>query len=408
MVRAKHYLAIIAALALVMTAIFSVAGVTAAAEGKTIDGDFLKEEYIADGRDNITINSDGSWTVTGDFALSPYLIFDYAQVQPLVQTFITNVPVKITFLDRDPNGTEADPGYGDHWVGLYDNWVGPQDFPAGEYDRTDDMSGIWKWNTDPAHQDPAWGNTGTVAVRAIYFEFHPNTSVNATIKALKLNGSGYTSYAPEGEEGGDTTPTEAPVVTTKDLAPKDIEAWKDAPTSDSHITVKLDGEALVFGNTGGAQTWPGGSATYSEPIIVAKDDIADTAIAYDFATSNGATNIYLFFGPSTPEDFAADECYISLTDKVTGSADFEGAKAGEVKLSDLGLPEKAYNENGDLVITGVKVCAVGAESDEIVRLNKLELVTTKGGAPIDEDPTATTTTTAGDETTTTTAAAGTT
>ncbi|MBQ9413543.1 MAG: S-layer homology domain-containing protein, partial [Clostridia bacterium] len=192
--------ACLCSVALLIGMLSVMAVVTPVAAAKTVDGNFLKAEYIIEGRDNVTINSNGSWTVKGDFALAPYLIFDYTKAQPLVQEFTTNVPLEITFLDSDPNGV-----YGDHWVGLYENWVGPQYFPAGSHDRTDNFSGIWNWCV----QNCGWKNTGTAAVRAIYFEFDSYISnVNATIYALQLTGSySYTSYAPEGGEGGTTTTT---------------------------------------------------------------------------------------------------------------------------------------------------------------------------------------------------------
>ena len=173
----------------------------------------MSEEYIAEGRENITINADGSWTITGPIALAPNVTIDYTSGANLLQYFNTATPMKITFLDRDPDGV-----YGDHWIGLYDNWVGPQYFPAGETDRTDNMAGVWNWNV----ANNGWKNTGKATIRAIYFEFESNAGINVTLYNLDMDTTVVggeelttTTEAPTTTTEAPTTTTEAPTTTTE-------------------------------------------------------------------------------------------------------------------------------------------------------------------------------------------------
>ena len=138
--------------------------------------DFLQERFIAEGRDNITIHEDGSWTVTGNFALAPYLTYDYTTLQYVSLDFTADVPVKITFCDEDPNGE-----YDTHWIGLYDNWKGPEYFPAGTFDEVQSILGIYNWCIANAN----WGNKNGVAnVRAVYVEF--NGTGTATFRDMRM------------------------------------------------------------------------------------------------------------------------------------------------------------------------------------------------------------------------------
>ncbi len=117
---------------------------------------FLQEAYIAENRQNVTINADGSWTVTGNFALAPHLTYDYSVYQYIALKMSSDVGVKITFMD-DSDGQQR-------WIGLYDNWVGPQYFPAGYFSEVHSIKGIYDWSIANA----GWGHKNNQAkVRAI-------------------------------------------------------------------------------------------------------------------------------------------------------------------------------------------------------------------------------------------------
>ena len=79
------------------------------------DFDFLKTEYLVEGAENVTVNADGSWAVSGDFVLAPKAKLDYTQALSLVQQFSTNVPVEITVLD---NANQT------HFINLSESFLG--------------------------------------------------------------------------------------------------------------------------------------------------------------------------------------------------------------------------------------------------------------------------------------------
>ncbi|MBQ4617623.1 MAG: hypothetical protein IJB27_04535, partial [Clostridia bacterium] len=191
---------------------------------------FLQEAYIAENRQNVTINADGTWTVTGNFALAPNVQFDYTQYQYIVQNFTSDVELSITYLDRDPNGV-----YGDHWVNLYNNWVGPNYYPVGGYNSVDSIKGIYDWNI----ANNGWANQNNMATaRAIYVEF--NGTGTATFKALGLSKTVETTQAkvttqtklpPTETSATTTTTTEAPTTTTTTKVTTTTTTTTKAPTT---------------------------------------------------------------------------------------------------------------------------------------------------------------------------------
>ncbi|MBQ7670054.1 MAG: dockerin type I repeat-containing protein [Clostridia bacterium] len=377
MVHAKHLVAVMAALALLMTAIFSVVGTVSVAEN-AFELDFLDETTIAEGSENVTVNGDGSWSVTGNFALAPNLEFDYTKTVNIVQKFTSDVPVKITLLDRDPDGV-----YGDHWIGLYDNFVGPEYYPAGSYDRTDNLSGIWTWNV----KNSGWKNSGKATVRAIYVEFQGNPT--ATFNDLRLYTPATTTTTP-----APTTTTTAPTQprytweNTASLIPLDTSKWSNIPVGGSDIIVTTSGNSLIFGNTAG--NWPSAYTIYDKKFVVTQ---AKTAIEYDFVAT-GETNIYLFFGDSIPvEGSWQNDQFYSLT-----GGDVSGTRSGTIYLEDINLPAGAFDENGNVVISSIKIFAIGGASNNLVQVNKLnllydtvEIATTTTEAPTTTEPATTTT-----------------
>ncbi|MBQ7670052.1 MAG: dockerin type I repeat-containing protein [Clostridia bacterium] len=381
--KARHLLAVIAALALLMTAVFSVMGTASVAVAEDDTYNFLKQEYIAEGEENVTINEDGTWTATGNFALAPNVTIDYTTFKYIFQFFTTTGPVKITLLDRDPNEN----GYGDHWIGLYDNFVGDQYYPVGTYERIDSIEGIYNWNI----QYSGWKNKGNATIRAIYFEFE-NLPSTITLTNFRISGKPYV-------ETTTTAPTQPRYTwdSSKNLTPFDASAWKNIGAGDSDITVNVSNNVLVFGNTNGQ--WPCAYVDYTDPLVVSP---ADTAIEYDVAAI-GESNIYLFFGEATPLHYQ-NGCYLSLNKAIAGTtADFTGSYSGTLYFEDLTFPEGALDQNGNVVITGIKVFAISGEaSSDVVRINKMNMLYNKDSSQSSATTAATTTTVATLPTTTNT------
>ena len=139
--------------------------------------DLLVESYIVEGAENVTVNSDGSWTVTGNITLLPNVTFDYDVFAWLAQTLTADAEVSITVLDMDPNGL-----YGTNWITLYSLWGDSNAYPAGIHDRIDSIKDVYDFNVEYS----GWGNTGTATFRAIYIE--PVGTV--TLNTLELRTSG--------------------------------------------------------------------------------------------------------------------------------------------------------------------------------------------------------------------------
>ncbi len=124
--------------------------------------DLMLESYIVDGAQNVTVNSDGSWTITGSIVLAPQVTFNYNEYAYLAQMLTANAEVKITLLDRDPDGM-----YSEHWIDLYSAWGNASNYyPTGTYDSVDSIKEVYDWNVETS----GWGNTGTATVRAIYID----------------------------------------------------------------------------------------------------------------------------------------------------------------------------------------------------------------------------------------------
>ena len=150
----------------------SVSGGKVTIQGGYDGWNFMQEQLIVEGNENVTVNADGSWTITGYMALAPRFTFNYAEYQYIAQWVESTKGVKIKFLDRDPlfdDGCEQDwngdgNGYGQNEFYLYAQWVGPDAYPAGTYKETNGIKGVFDWCTANA----GWGNTGSATARAIY------------------------------------------------------------------------------------------------------------------------------------------------------------------------------------------------------------------------------------------------
>ncbi|MGN0171898.1 MAG: cohesin domain-containing protein [Acutalibacteraceae bacterium] len=175
---------------------------TTAPEPQLVTEWLLKEEYITSGRENVTINADGTWTVTGPVQLTPNVAYDYNELPYLSQSFSCGVPYKIVINDTPNN----------HEIGLYANWFGPDYFPAGTYISTfsgsaDSMKGVYDWNI--AHG--GWANTnGKANITTIDITLDGNGSLK--ISSLALCSEAVVVSAPSAE--GTTTTDEETTTTT--------------------------------------------------------------------------------------------------------------------------------------------------------------------------------------------------
>ncbi|MBE6763278.1 MAG: hypothetical protein E7553_02835 [Ruminococcaceae bacterium] len=138
---------------------------------------FLQEAFLESGQENVSIDENGVWSVTGDFTLSPDFTMNYNDWSCIAQKFTTNTPVKITLVDNDPLGV-----YGKHEIGLYDNFVGPQYYPAKAYDQVNSILGIYSWNI----KNSGWKNTGVATIDQVIVHFETSENVAATFTSLYM------------------------------------------------------------------------------------------------------------------------------------------------------------------------------------------------------------------------------
>ena len=214
-----------------------------------------------------------------------------------------------------------------------------------------------------------------------------STSSTETTTTGSTGSEQTTGTTETGETAELTTTTEAPEVKTPILS-MDKNDWAELPDTGANPAGSLviengaDG-ALVFYNTNGG--YPCAGYVPAEGITF---DPAEARLEYDL-TVEDKTNIFLFFGGSTPSEFK-DNQFLSLNRLFEGAnvnedGDLVGDGTplrGTVSLKDV-LPQEALNEDGTATITGVKVFAIGA-ADKKVTIRTLNLVTK--GEPITTQP----------------------
>ncbi len=171
-----------------------------------------------------------------------------------------------------------------------------------------------------------------------------------------------------------STPAE-PAVT--DIISYDPAKWD---YDDAVMTMKADENgALTLCNLN--NQWPDAQYAAVESVYA---PYQDTELVYDFSTDLGvATSILLFFDGATPSA-STEGKYIKINTNLgvtTNSAeDIVGGQdcQGSVKLSDLNIPETAIDDNGNVLISGVKIYAAGVMLN-YVTVRQLALST--NGAP---------------------------
>ncbi|MBQ9413667.1 MAG: hypothetical protein IJU16_00910 [Clostridia bacterium] len=314
------------------------------------DGDFLQQKYIAEHAENIKINADGTWTVTGNFALAPYYTFEYGTVKNIDLQFETDVPVSITLLDRDPNGTLEQGGYGDHWINLYANWVGTNYFPAGANNWQTTINGIWNWSIANAN----WKNTGTATARAIYVTFE-STPVNATFKAFRL-------YADPTTTEEETTTTEEVTTTTEEVTTtteavttttEEVTTTTEAPTTTTEAATTTTEEVTttteeVTTTTAEETTTTEAPTTTTEAATTTTEEVTTTTEAATTTTEEVTTTTEAV--TTTTEEVTTTTEDITTT-TAAPQPDNKQSLLKEIYLAE-GAENVTINEDGSWTVTG--------------------------------------------------------
>ncbi len=358
----KKALSIVLSVAMLMTVAFSAFVMPASAEeAHTLE--MMNEAWIAEGRENVTVNEDGTWTVTGNIGIAPdpAPTLDYTVYYNIIQKFdVVGGGVKVTVLDRDPNGA-----YEDHWINLYGQWEGPELFPEGSHDRTDSIQGVFNWCIN----NLGWGNTNNLfTVRGIYIE--PEAGATVTLKSLAFNDRIY-----DYQIGSETPTFEYDNQTL--IAPKDADIWEQIPAMGSMVHITFDTLKLVLGNT--AASYPCVYLDYLNPYVINEESM----IYADFSVAAGAkTTVYLFFGQADCNNF--DNGAYGVVHYEKGVEVTAGNYKGYVNIADILPTDEAaraacYNADGDLTITGIKIFATSEEGkgalDPAVTIRNLDLLT---------------------------------
>lgn len=175
-------------------------------------------------------------------------------------------------------------------------------------------------------------------------------------------------------------------------------------TSGGTIAVSKDGDSFVFEAT---NEWP--SAFYvDEANWLTFNTADDLYLYYDFEVVAGATNVIVYFAGQDPMSQANMGTFVCLNGIIdpsyvgpTGDAVTDlpvGKYVGKVGINDMGYGVEYMNDEGDMIVSGCKVFAVGAGSKVVV--NELTIGGPREGG--DEEKEDTTSTTKKDDTKATT------
>ncbi len=359
----KKALSIVLSVAMLMTALAAMFVTPVSAAGLTDPIiELMNPDYIVEGAENVTVNADGTWTITGPFAMRCDINYDVNVVQNIKQNLTTNTPVKITVYDQPY----------DKWLGLYDNWIGDSHYPVGTYNDNNGMYGIYNWNVDKAGWDSSVFTNGA-NVSAIYFEFDGTEGIEMTLKDLYLNDG---TLKPDIIDFG---PAEFEYDTTYDLTFKTAsDMWSPIPVFGSRPIVNVTDDALTIGNT--AANYPSAYIDFDEPVVINEEAM----VHCDFDVHDKSkTTIYLFFGEATCNEF--DNGAYGVVHNALGAEIGYGKYSGYISVKDF-LPTDpdalaaCYNADGELVVTGIKIFATSATEaavDPAITLRTLELCYTE-------------------------------
>jgi len=287
---------------------------------------------------------------------------------------------------NDSNNNKWIGGASDYCTTFNEGATDYEKIPAGTYSTTLNLTGAYTWNGDPL---PA-----NAEIVQVIFIAEEATTITVT-KCQITDGIIDVDLNSRGDVSG----------LTWDKTVNLIEgAWTDcpAPNADdpqSSVTVTKTDDGVVFGNTNGM--WPAAAYTFDEPIVV--NDSA--ALELDFTvTAGSATTIYVFFGPSTPSSFG-DGAYLWVavpSDIMTtdlGPGNYKGVIFLEDTLKktigNLDAIDKCKDENGNYVITGVKVFGTNnnGKTENAVTMRKFNLLSLADDVPPPETTAPTTGTT---------------
>lgn len=278
---------------------------------------------------------------------------------------VINSTAKFDIAFYDPNNSKWMFGAGDFCYNFNETLSPSNPLPAGDYNAKFMLTGAYTWTGDPL---PA-----NAVVKSITFIAREPGTITVSkcqmtdgIADIDLNSRGTVNldgWTSTNLIAGEYVDTPAPSA--------------EDPQSSIKVTKNDDG-SVTYGNTN-AQ-YPAAAYTFATPIVAN----AGAALELDFNVAAGMkTAIYVYMGPCTPSEFG-EGAYIWVAnpdDILTTDLD-SGNYKGVIFLEDtinktigkLEAVDKCKNENGEYVINGIKVYAIGGPTDNAVTVNKLNLV----------------------------------
>lgn len=190
------------------------------------------------------------------------------------------------------------------------------------------------------------------------------------------------------------------------ILPKNASDFEAANTANGTISVSKDGDSFVFeANT----EWP--SAYYvAEDNWLYFNTADDLYLYYDFEVVSGATNVLVYFAGQNPKEMAAMGTFLCINGLIdpsyvgpTGDAVVDlpvGKYSGKVAINDMGYGPEFMDDEGNMLVSGCKIFAVGENSKVVV--NELCIGGPRGGEEEDKKDEESTTTTKKDDTKATT------
>ncbi len=143
---------------------------------------------------------------------------------------------------------------------------------------------------------------------------------------------------------------------------------------ETNAAAATENGAQVLYKSGGADsgTWPAADYIFTNPITV---DPASMALAYDYTLeTNGKVNIILFFNGATPTTGTSAnklsiQSYFGGANISSGSGDVKGddvARSGKIDLSGVTFPDGAYNADGTLSLSAIRVMNAGYVGKKLI------------------------------------------
>lgn len=145
-------------------------------------------------------------------------------------------------------------------------------------------------------------------------------------------------------------------------------------TLETDAAAATENGAQVLYKSAGADvgTWPSADYIFSAPIAV---DPSSMALEYDYTLeTNGKVNIILYFNGTTPATSTSAtrlsiQKYFSGANISSGSGDMKGddvARSGKIDLSTVTFPDGAYNADGTLAISAIRVMNAGYVGKKLI------------------------------------------